>query len=106
MSRPFALSERMCPPWQAAPPPQVAHRENAGRSVRGRRRAERGATRDMGLILSIGFPPIYGGILRGRPAGVAESAGETEEVRALGVRFRATEQMEKLARAGKGFYSG
>jgi 3-hydroxyacyl-CoA dehydrogenase/enoyl-CoA hydratase/3-hydroxybutyryl-CoA epimerase/3-hydroxyacyl-CoA dehydrogenase/enoyl-CoA hydratase/3-hydroxybutyryl-CoA epimerase/enoyl-CoA isomerase len=61
---------------------------------------------DMGLILGIGFPAFRGGLLRwadslGLPA-VLERLRKYEP---LGPRFAPTEQMKKLAAAGKGFYS-
>lgn len=60
---------------------------------------------DLGLILGIGFPPQRGGVLRW-----ADSEGLDKIVERLakyepsGKRFQATEQMKKLAAAGKGFY--
>jgi 3-hydroxyacyl-CoA dehydrogenase/enoyl-CoA hydratase/3-hydroxybutyryl-CoA epimerase/3-hydroxyacyl-CoA dehydrogenase/enoyl-CoA hydratase/3-hydroxybutyryl-CoA epimerase/enoyl-CoA isomerase len=60
---------------------------------------------DMGLILGIGFPAFRGGLLRwadslGLPA-VLEKLRKCE---ALGPRYAPTEQMKKLAAAGRGFY--
>ena len=61
---------------------------------------------DMGLILGIGFPTFRGGLLRwadtlGLPA-VLERLQKYEK---LGPRFQPTEQMKRLAREKKGFYS-
>jgi 3-hydroxyacyl-CoA dehydrogenase/enoyl-CoA hydratase/3-hydroxybutyryl-CoA epimerase/3-hydroxyacyl-CoA dehydrogenase/enoyl-CoA hydratase/3-hydroxybutyryl-CoA epimerase/enoyl-CoA isomerase len=60
---------------------------------------------DMGLILGIGFPAFRGGLLRwvdslGLPA-VLEKLRKYEP---LGPRYAPTEQMTKLAAAGRGFY--
>jgi 3-hydroxyacyl-CoA dehydrogenase / enoyl-CoA hydratase / 3-hydroxybutyryl-CoA epimerase / enoyl-CoA isomerase len=62
---------------------------------------------DMGLILGIGFPPFRGGILRwADQTGLPKVLEKLKKYEPLGVRFRPTEQMDKLARAGKGFYGG
>ena len=60
---------------------------------------------DMGLILGIGFPTFRGGLLRwadttGLPT-ILQTLAKHEK---LGPRFAATEQMRKLATAGKGFH--
>jgi 3-hydroxyacyl-CoA dehydrogenase/enoyl-CoA hydratase/3-hydroxybutyryl-CoA epimerase/3-hydroxyacyl-CoA dehydrogenase/enoyl-CoA hydratase/3-hydroxybutyryl-CoA epimerase/enoyl-CoA isomerase len=60
---------------------------------------------DMGLLLGIGFPRFRGGILRwadnvGLPR-VLERLAKYEK---LGLRFRPTEMLVKLAAEGKGFY--
>ena len=61
---------------------------------------------DMGLILGIGFPAWRGGLLRWADAlGLAEVMARLEKYQPLGKRFEPTEQIRKLAAAGKGFYS-
>ena len=60
---------------------------------------------DMGLILGIGFPPQHGGILRWADTLGMENVLKTSaKYESLGERFQPTEQMRKLADAGKGFY--
>ncbi len=60
---------------------------------------------DMGLILGIGFPPFRGGILRWADTlGLKTVLEKLSRYEALGLRFQPTEQMRKLAAAGKGFY--
>jgi 3-hydroxyacyl-CoA dehydrogenase/enoyl-CoA hydratase/3-hydroxybutyryl-CoA epimerase/enoyl-CoA isomerase len=60
---------------------------------------------DMGLILGIGFPPFRGGILRWADSlGMAKVLEKLRAYEHLGARFQPTEQMRKLAAAGKGFY--
>ena len=60
---------------------------------------------DMGLILGVGFPPYRGGILRLADAqGMAKVLEKLARYEKLGGRFQPTEQMRKLAAAGKGFY--
>jgi 3-hydroxyacyl-CoA dehydrogenase / enoyl-CoA hydratase / 3-hydroxybutyryl-CoA epimerase / enoyl-CoA isomerase len=60
---------------------------------------------DMGLILGIGFPSFRGGILRWADGMSLPAVMEKlKKYEALGSRFRPTEQMERLAREGKGFY--
>jgi 3-hydroxyacyl-CoA dehydrogenase/enoyl-CoA hydratase/3-hydroxybutyryl-CoA epimerase/3-hydroxyacyl-CoA dehydrogenase/enoyl-CoA hydratase/3-hydroxybutyryl-CoA epimerase/enoyl-CoA isomerase len=61
---------------------------------------------DMGLILGIGFPAWRGGLLRwADELGLAEVVKRLEKYRPLGKRFEPTEQIRKLATAGKGFYT-
>ncbi|HUJ73958.1 MAG TPA: 3-hydroxyacyl-CoA dehydrogenase NAD-binding domain-containing protein, partial [bacterium] len=62
---------------------------------------------DMALIMGLGFPPFRGGLLR-YADGIAvkdlvASAQRYEKIHPL---YQPTEQMRKLAKAGKGFYSG
>jgi 3-hydroxyacyl-CoA dehydrogenase/enoyl-CoA hydratase/3-hydroxybutyryl-CoA epimerase/3-hydroxyacyl-CoA dehydrogenase/enoyl-CoA hydratase/3-hydroxybutyryl-CoA epimerase/enoyl-CoA isomerase len=60
---------------------------------------------DMGLILGIGFPAFRGGILRwADTVGLPEVLAKLKKYEHLGPRFQPTEQMRKLAAAGKGFY--
>ena len=60
---------------------------------------------DMGLILGIGFPAFRGGILRWADSlGMAQVLEKLRKYEALGKRFHPTEQMQRLAAAGKGFY--
>ena len=60
---------------------------------------------DMGLILGIGFPPFRGGILRwADDQGLPQVVNTLKKYEHLGPRFRPTEQMQRLAAAGKGFY--
>ncbi len=60
---------------------------------------------DMGLILGIGFPPFRGGMLRWADSvGLPAILAKMEKYAPLGPRFQPTEQMQKLASAGKGFY--
>jgi 3-hydroxyacyl-CoA dehydrogenase/enoyl-CoA hydratase/3-hydroxybutyryl-CoA epimerase/3-hydroxyacyl-CoA dehydrogenase/enoyl-CoA hydratase/3-hydroxybutyryl-CoA epimerase/enoyl-CoA isomerase len=60
---------------------------------------------DMGLILGIGFPPFRGGILRWADTqGLGKVLERLKRYEALGPRFRPTEQMQRLAAEGKGFY--
>jgi 3-hydroxyacyl-CoA dehydrogenase/enoyl-CoA hydratase/3-hydroxybutyryl-CoA epimerase/3-hydroxyacyl-CoA dehydrogenase/enoyl-CoA hydratase/3-hydroxybutyryl-CoA epimerase/enoyl-CoA isomerase len=61
---------------------------------------------DMGLILGIGFPTFRGGLLRWADnEGLANVVKKLEKYVPLGRRFEPTEQMRRLAAAGKGFYS-
>jgi 3-hydroxyacyl-CoA dehydrogenase/enoyl-CoA hydratase/3-hydroxybutyryl-CoA epimerase/enoyl-CoA isomerase len=61
---------------------------------------------DMGLILGIGFPAAKGGLLRWADSlGLAEVLKKLQKYEHLGKRFQATEQMKRLAAAGKGFYA-
>jgi 3-hydroxyacyl-CoA dehydrogenase/enoyl-CoA hydratase/3-hydroxybutyryl-CoA epimerase/3-hydroxyacyl-CoA dehydrogenase/enoyl-CoA hydratase/3-hydroxybutyryl-CoA epimerase/enoyl-CoA isomerase len=61
---------------------------------------------DMGLILGIGFPAWRGGLLRwAEELGLSEVIKRLEKYQSLGKRFEPTEQIRKLAVAGKGFYS-
>jgi 3-hydroxyacyl-CoA dehydrogenase/enoyl-CoA hydratase/3-hydroxybutyryl-CoA epimerase/3-hydroxyacyl-CoA dehydrogenase/enoyl-CoA hydratase/3-hydroxybutyryl-CoA epimerase/enoyl-CoA isomerase len=61
---------------------------------------------DMGLILGIGFPAWRGGLLRWADAlGLPEVVKRLEKYQPLGKRFEPTEQIRKLAAAGKGFYA-
>src|SRR5262249_37064579 len=76
--------------------------------------ASRGVTRgivrepgggEMGLILGIGFPAFRGGLLRWADSlGLPAVLGRLRKYEWLGPRFAPTEQMKKLAAAGKGFY--
>lgn len=60
---------------------------------------------DMGLILGIGFPAFRGGLLRWADSlGLASVLAKLSKYESLGTRFQPTEQMRKLAAAGKGFY--
>jgi 3-hydroxyacyl-CoA dehydrogenase/enoyl-CoA hydratase/3-hydroxybutyryl-CoA epimerase/3-hydroxyacyl-CoA dehydrogenase/enoyl-CoA hydratase/3-hydroxybutyryl-CoA epimerase/enoyl-CoA isomerase len=60
---------------------------------------------DMGLILGIGFPAFRGGLLRWADSmGLPAVLERLRKYEALGPRFTPTEQMKKLAAAGKGFY--
>jgi 3-hydroxyacyl-CoA dehydrogenase len=62
---------------------------------------------DMGLILGIGFPPSHGGLLRwADEVGLPKVLEKLRRYESLGLRFHPTEQMRKLASAGKGFYDG
>jgi 3-hydroxyacyl-CoA dehydrogenase/enoyl-CoA hydratase/3-hydroxybutyryl-CoA epimerase/3-hydroxyacyl-CoA dehydrogenase/enoyl-CoA hydratase/3-hydroxybutyryl-CoA epimerase/enoyl-CoA isomerase len=62
---------------------------------------------DMGLILGTGFPPYKGGILRwADTVGLQAIVDKLRRCEALGARYRATQQMLRLAAAGKGFYPG
>jgi 3-hydroxyacyl-CoA dehydrogenase / enoyl-CoA hydratase / 3-hydroxybutyryl-CoA epimerase / enoyl-CoA isomerase len=61
---------------------------------------------DMGLILGIGFPPFHGGLLRwADEIGLPQVLQKLKRYESLGLRFHPTEQMRKLASAGKGFYA-
>ena len=61
---------------------------------------------DMGLILGIGFPAFRGGLLRWADSlGLPAVLEKLHKYEALGPRYAPTEQMKKLAAAGKGFYS-
>lgn len=61
---------------------------------------------DMGLILGIGFPPQHGGLLRWADTiGLPRILERLAKYQPLGKRFEPTEQMKKLAAAGKGFFS-
>jgi 3-hydroxyacyl-CoA dehydrogenase/enoyl-CoA hydratase/3-hydroxybutyryl-CoA epimerase/3-hydroxyacyl-CoA dehydrogenase/enoyl-CoA hydratase/3-hydroxybutyryl-CoA epimerase/enoyl-CoA isomerase len=60
---------------------------------------------NMGLILGIGFPAFRGGILRWADTlGLAKVLDRVQKYEKLGARFQPTEQMRRLARAGKGFF--
>ncbi len=60
---------------------------------------------DMGLILGLGFPAFRGGLLRWADSlGWPALLDKLRRYEALGPRFAPTEQMKKLAAAGKGFY--
>jgi 3-hydroxyacyl-CoA dehydrogenase/enoyl-CoA hydratase/3-hydroxybutyryl-CoA epimerase/3-hydroxyacyl-CoA dehydrogenase/enoyl-CoA hydratase/3-hydroxybutyryl-CoA epimerase/enoyl-CoA isomerase len=62
---------------------------------------------DMGLILGIGFPPFRGGILRwADEMGMSNVLAKLSKYEELGTRYQPTEQMRKLAAAGKGLYPG
>jgi 3-hydroxyacyl-CoA dehydrogenase/enoyl-CoA hydratase/3-hydroxybutyryl-CoA epimerase/3-hydroxyacyl-CoA dehydrogenase/enoyl-CoA hydratase/3-hydroxybutyryl-CoA epimerase/enoyl-CoA isomerase len=61
---------------------------------------------DMGLILGIGFPAFRGGLLRWADSlGLPAVLDRLRKYESLGSRFAPTEQMRKLAAAGKGFYN-
>lgn len=61
---------------------------------------------DMGLILGIGFPAFKGGLLRWADGiGLPKVLLLLKKYASFGRRFEPTEQMQKLATAGKGFYS-
>ncbi len=60
---------------------------------------------DLGLLLGIGFPPFRGGLLRWADSeGLANILKRLSKYEALGKRYQATDQMKKLAQAGKGFF--
>jgi 3-hydroxyacyl-CoA dehydrogenase / enoyl-CoA hydratase / 3-hydroxybutyryl-CoA epimerase / enoyl-CoA isomerase len=60
---------------------------------------------DLGLLLGIGFPAFRGGLLRWADSeGLANIVQRLAKYESLGKRFQATEQMKKLAQAGKGFF--
>ena len=60
---------------------------------------------DLGLLLGIGFPAFRGGLLRWADSeGLSNILGRLAKYELLGKRFQATEQMKKLAQAGKGFF--
>lgn len=60
---------------------------------------------DMGLILGIAFPAHRGGLLRWADSlGLAKVVEKLKGYEKLGSRFQPTEEMRKLASAGKGFY--
>jgi 3-hydroxyacyl-CoA dehydrogenase/enoyl-CoA hydratase/3-hydroxybutyryl-CoA epimerase/3-hydroxyacyl-CoA dehydrogenase/enoyl-CoA hydratase/3-hydroxybutyryl-CoA epimerase/enoyl-CoA isomerase len=60
---------------------------------------------DMGLILGIGFPAWRGGLLRWADSlGLPAVLEKLKRYEGLGPRFQPTEQMQQLAREGKGFY--
>ncbi|MBM4070581.1 MAG: 3-hydroxyacyl-CoA dehydrogenase [Planctomycetes bacterium] len=62
---------------------------------------------DMGLILGIAFPAFRGGLLRWADTiGLAKVLEKLKVYEKLGPRFQPTEEMRKLAAAGKGFYAG
>jgi 3-hydroxyacyl-CoA dehydrogenase/enoyl-CoA hydratase/3-hydroxybutyryl-CoA epimerase/3-hydroxyacyl-CoA dehydrogenase/enoyl-CoA hydratase/3-hydroxybutyryl-CoA epimerase/enoyl-CoA isomerase len=62
---------------------------------------------DMGLILGIGFPTFRGGLLRwADDEGLGAILQRLARYERLGPRFQPTEQMRRLAAAGKGFYRG
>jgi 3-hydroxyacyl-CoA dehydrogenase/enoyl-CoA hydratase/3-hydroxybutyryl-CoA epimerase/enoyl-CoA isomerase len=61
---------------------------------------------DMALILGTGFPPFRGGLLHyADRIGTGELAKISERYAKLGPLYRATPQLEDLAKQGKGFYS-
>ena len=61
---------------------------------------------DMGLILGIGFPPFRGGLLRWADSlGLPAVLEKLKKYESLGPRYAPTEQMKRLAAAGKGFYA-
>ncbi len=61
---------------------------------------------DMGLILGIGFPAFHGGILRWAVTlGLDKVLDKLKRYEHLGPRFQATEQIQQLAKSGRGFYS-
>jgi 3-hydroxyacyl-CoA dehydrogenase/enoyl-CoA hydratase/3-hydroxybutyryl-CoA epimerase/3-hydroxyacyl-CoA dehydrogenase/enoyl-CoA hydratase/3-hydroxybutyryl-CoA epimerase/enoyl-CoA isomerase len=61
---------------------------------------------DMGLILGIGFPTFRGGLLRWADTlGLDKVLGLLAKYEPLGPRFKPTEQMKTLAKAGKGFFA-
>jgi len=61
---------------------------------------------DMGLLLGIGFPAFRGGILRWADTlGMKTVLEKLSRYEALGPRFQPTEQMQRLAAEGKGFYA-
>lgn len=60
---------------------------------------------DMGLILGIAFPAFRGGLLRWADSlGLPKVLEKLAAYEKLGRRFHPTEEMRKLAAAGKGFY--
>jgi 3-hydroxyacyl-CoA dehydrogenase/enoyl-CoA hydratase/3-hydroxybutyryl-CoA epimerase/3-hydroxyacyl-CoA dehydrogenase/enoyl-CoA hydratase/3-hydroxybutyryl-CoA epimerase/enoyl-CoA isomerase len=60
---------------------------------------------DMGLILGIGFPAFRGGLLRWADSlGPDSVLAKLKRYESLGPRFEPTEQMLRLAAAGKKFY--
>lgn len=60
---------------------------------------------DLGLLLGIGFPAFRGGLLRWADSeGLGNILQRLAKYESLGKRFQATEQMKKLAQAGKGFF--
>ncbi len=62
---------------------------------------------DMGLILGIGFPTFRGGLLRwADDEGLGRILERLAKYERLGPRFQPTEQMRRLAAAGRGFYHG
>jgi 3-hydroxyacyl-CoA dehydrogenase/enoyl-CoA hydratase/3-hydroxybutyryl-CoA epimerase/enoyl-CoA isomerase len=61
---------------------------------------------DMALIMGLGFPPFRGGLLRyADKIGVADLASRGESYRTISPLYAPTQQMERLAKQGKGFYS-
>jgi 3-hydroxyacyl-CoA dehydrogenase/enoyl-CoA hydratase/3-hydroxybutyryl-CoA epimerase/enoyl-CoA isomerase len=61
---------------------------------------------DMALIMGLGFPPFRGGLLRyADRIGAADLAKISERYGKLGPLYRATQQVQDLAKQGKGFYS-
>jgi 3-hydroxyacyl-CoA dehydrogenase/enoyl-CoA hydratase/3-hydroxybutyryl-CoA epimerase/enoyl-CoA isomerase len=61
---------------------------------------------DMGLILGIGFPPFQGGLLRWADRlGMGMVLEKLKRYESLGARFQPTDQMQRMASAGKGFYA-
>jgi 3-hydroxyacyl-CoA dehydrogenase len=60
---------------------------------------------DMGLILGIGFPTFRGGLLRWADGmGLPAVQDRLAKYANLGPRFAPTDEMKKLAAAGRGFY--
>lgn len=61
---------------------------------------------DMGMILGTGFPAYRGGLLRWADGvGLDQVLQKLARHEPLGTRFHPTEQMRRLAREGRGFYS-
>lgn len=61
---------------------------------------------DMGLILGIAFPAFRGGLLRWADTlGLPKVVEKLQAYEKLGPRFQPTEEIRKLAAAGKGFYA-
>jgi 3-hydroxyacyl-CoA dehydrogenase/enoyl-CoA hydratase/3-hydroxybutyryl-CoA epimerase/enoyl-CoA isomerase len=67
---------------------------------------ESAAEADMGLIYGVGFPPFRGGLMRyADKIGVGELASRGESYRKISPLYAPTEQMQGIAKKGKGFYS-
>ncbi len=61
---------------------------------------------DMALIMGLGFPPFRGGLLRyADKIGVGDLATRGESYRKISPLYGPTQQMQGLAKKGKGFYS-
>lgn len=61
---------------------------------------------DMGMVLGTGFPAYRGGLLRWADGvGLGRILQRLARYEGLGKRFQPTEQMRRLAAAGRGFYS-
>src|SRR5207245_10189973 len=61
---------------------------------------------DMGLLLGVGFPAHRGGLLRWADTlGLPAVLDRLQKYEKLGPRFQPTEQMKRLAREKKAFYS-